>query len=136
MKSTNMKKLLQAALALFVIAFSSCEDEQSFMPQENAMKDSIFKAYPTTVASVWIHVTDKTDLKVVLGGKKLYSSKNEEKQQMADDLGKMALRIFGKNSTLNKGMLIITQDEQNSQDAPADGIGNPINIEELKKTMK
>ena len=129
-----MKKLfLPIAIIAVIGVVSSCKDETSYMPQEAQMKDSIFKAYPTTVASIWIHVTDKTQIDIVLGGRKLYATGAAQKQQMANELGFMALRIFGKDSYLKTGKLVITKDEQNSVDNPADGISTNINLDSLTK---
>lgn len=128
-----MKKLILPIVATMIVAISSCKDEESYMPQEAAMRDSIFSAYPSTVASVHLHVTDKTDLRIVLGGEKLYTSAPEERQKMANNLGGMAVRIFGKDSYLKTGELILTKDERNTLDTPADGISTKINIEAMKK---
>ena len=128
-----MKKFLLPILAVAIVAISSCKDEADYLPYESAMRDSIFSAYPTTVASIHLHATDKTDLRIVLGGQKLYTSAQEERQKMADDLGRMAIRIFGKDSYLKTGVLILTKNEQNTLDTPADGISTKINIEALRK---
>ena len=87
------------------------------------------------MASITIKVADKTQLKVVLGGASLYATDAAKKQQMAGELGQMALRIFGKDSYLKTGTLVITKDEQNSSESPADGVSTPIDIEGLKKVV-
>ena len=130
-----MKKLFLPAIIALIVAISSCKDETSYMPQEAQMKDSIFKAYPTTVASITIQVLDKTQLNIVLGGARLYAADADKKQQMANDLGLMALRIFGKDSYLKTGRLIITKDERNSSENPPDGITTNINLDSLTKIV-
>jgi len=128
-----MKKLILPIIATMIVAISSCKDDVDYTPFENTMKDSIFAAYPTSVGSVRLHATDKTDLRIVLGGQKLYATPPQDRQKMADDLGKMAIRIFGKDSYLRTGVLVLTKNEQNTEDSPADGISTKIDIEALKK---
>ena len=125
--------LLPSVFVSFIVLIASCMDEISYMPQIAQMKDSIFKAYPNTVASITIKVEDKTKINVILGGADLYKSSRDKRQQMANDLGLMAVRIFGKDSYLKTGRLVITKDERNSSEAPADGIVSGINIDSLKK---
>lgn len=128
-----MKKLILPALLGLIVAVSSCKDEALYTQEMNNMRDSIFQAYPTTVASISMQVEDKTRLKVVLGGNNLYASANEKKEQMANDLGAMAVRIFGKDSYLKTGILIITKDERNTSLTPADGVSANMDIEAMKK---
>jgi hypothetical protein len=129
-----MRKLIMPAIVLLLaIVIASCADDASYMPQIEQMKDSIFAAYPNTVASVRIHVDNKTDISIVLGGEVLRKSPEDKRQQMAGDLGKMTLRIFGKDSYLKTGKLVITKDERNSSDTPADGVSSSINLDSLKK---
>ena len=124
---------LPAIVVLFFVLMSSCGEESSYMPQIAEMKDSIFKAYPTTVASILIDVDNKTKLNIVLGGEALYKTEADKRQKMANDLGLMAVRIFGKDSYLKTGQLVITKDEKNSLVTPPDGLSVPINIDSLKK---
>ncbi len=130
-----MRKLIIPVILGLIVIVSSCKDETSYMPQITQMKDSIFKAYPTTVASIWMNVLDKTDLKIVLGGKRLYATQDAEKQKMAADMGTMAWRIFGKDSYLKKGTLVFTKDEQNTVDTPADAVTVPINMDAAKNIV-
>jgi len=129
-----MNKILLTVSAFIAIACaSSCQDETSYTPQITAMQDSIFKAYPATVAAIHINVENKTKLRIVLGGEQLYKSTADERQKMANDLGMMAVRIFGKDSYLHTGALVLTKDEHNTSDAPTDGVTSGINIDSLKK---
>jgi len=128
----KLKAICIAAAVIPIFLMASCQDETSYMPQISQMKDSIFKAYPTTVASITIKVEDKTRLNVVLGGAELYKQPADKRQQMGNDLGLMAIRIFGKDSYLKIGKLMVTADERNSSEAPADAITSDINIDSLK----
>ena len=120
-----------AALSVF-----SCKDDESDAVQMTQLKDSIFAAYPTTVACVNMHVAGKTDLNIVLGGAELYKSAAAKKEQMANEIGLMALRIFGKDSYLKNGKLTLTKDERNTSENPADGISANIDLERLKASAK
>ena len=134
MKFTFLRRPLIPLSVIFVVAgVASCTDESSYMPRIAAMRDSIFSAYPANVASVTIKVEDKTNLKIVLGGGELYKFPADKRQFMANDLGLMAMRIFGKDSYLRAGKLIVTKDERNSSESPADGVVSEINIDSLKK---
>jgi len=130
-----MKKIFIPFIIASAAAFSSCQDETSYTPQIEQMRDSLFHNYPTTVASITIKVEDKTDLKVVLGGQTLYAKAAENKAKMAEEVGYMAARIFGKDSYLRTGSLIITKDERNVAVAPPDGIATPIDLEGIKKSV-
>lgn len=121
-------------ISLFTIVMCSCKDETSYEQQITQMQDSIFKAYPASVAAIHIKVEDKTDLNIVLGGQELYKSTPEKRQEMANNIGLMAIHIFGKDSYLRTGKLVLTKDEHNTSDAPADGIISGINIDSLKKS--
>jgi len=82
-----------------------------------------------------MNVRDKTDLKVVLGGKRLFATPQAQKEQMAGELGQMAWRIFGKDSYLKKGTAVFTKDEQNTVETPADAISVPIDMDAAKKAV-
>jgi outer membrane protein assembly factor BamA len=129
-----MRKLLLPCVLISLMAgMTACKDEESYMPQINQMKDSIFNAYPNSVASVLIKVEDKTELNIVLGGNNLYKSSEDKRQQMANELGMMTVRIFGKDSYLKTGKLTLTKDERNSSITPTDGVSSGINIDSLEK---
>jgi hypothetical protein len=125
------KYILPFASLVLLSVMSACQDEASYMPQIEQMKDSIFNAYPT-VGAITIKVEDKTNLKVVLGDERLYGAAAEARQKEANELGLMAIRIFGKDSHLRAGALIVTKDMKNNSEKPADGIVTPINIDSLK----
>ena len=105
------------------------------MPQMEALRDSIFKAYPNTVAAIKVDVKGATDLHIVLGGGELFKTAADKRQQMANDVGLMAVRIFGRDSYIKTARLVITKDERNTSDEPADGIVSGINVDSLKKSI-
>jgi hypothetical protein len=48
----------------------------------------------------------------------------------------MALHLFGKDSYVKKGRLVLTNDLRNTSNTPPDGIVIEINIDSLKKVMQ
>jgi hypothetical protein len=122
------------SIAIAIILFSSCQDEASYMPQIEQMKDSIFATYPT-VGAITIKVEDRSNLKIVLGDEQLFKAPQATKIKEAGELGQMAVRIFGPNSFLHTGQLVVTKDVHNSSETPGDGISTPINIDALKQNL-
>ena len=119
------------AAALFAIP--SCKEVvETDRPQMQALSDSIFHTY-NTVGSVYIVPDDRSHLKVVLGDAQLYKAGDDKKKMVAEEIGRMAIFIFGKDNYLHDGKLIITKDLKNHSGEPADGIAVPIDITGLKK---
>jgi hypothetical protein len=127
-----MTKSLFLFAVTFTLLYASCNTDAGNMTQMNVLKDSVLNHYPT-VASVAINVQDNSMLVITLGDAELYKATAEQKQKIALELGQMALRIFGKQSRLEKGKLIVTQDERNDKAEPVDGIVTAINIDSLRK---
>jgi|GEM_PF-1137544 len=132
-----MKSIIIIALLAVTIGFAiGCKnmEEGSDMAGIQQMKDSVFAQYPN-VASIYVDVKERTDLVVVFGDAVLYQASDEKKTQIANSVGMMALRLFGKDNQLEKGRLIITKDAKNSTENPTDGIVEKINIDSLKKIV-
>jgi hypothetical protein len=130
-----MRKLFLAIVSMAVsVCFWSCkEGGEQYLQQKADLRDSIFAAYPTTVASITIELKTETELNVILGGDQLYKSTPTQQQKMAGEVGSMALRIFGKDNYLKTGKLTLTKDERNLSTEPADGVSTNINLDSLKK---
>ena len=122
------------AIAL-LIATASCRDfsGESHMQQMSAMKDSIFKIYPH-VASVLMNVQNQA-LLVTLGSKSMAAYSTDQRQKLANELGAMTLRLFGKDKSPEQEKLIITPNERNDLAEPGDGVTTVINMDSLQKAM-
>jgi hypothetical protein len=130
-----MQKIWLPLIILFVIvAASSCKDEDTDMAHMTQLQDSINTHYPTA-QGIHINPEDRENLIVVLGDLTLYPASADVKQREATDIGKMAVSIFGKDSYLRKGKLVVTKDIHNTSNEPADGITVNINIDSLKKAL-
>lgn len=127
-----MKKSMFLFAIAIVLLHTACNTGAGNMTQMNILKDSVLQYYPT-VSSITVNVEDNTSIIITLGDAELYKAVPEEKQKTASAIGQMALRIFGKQSHLEKAKLIVTQDEKNNKAEPADGIATIINIDSLRK---
>jgi hypothetical protein len=127
-----MKQLLFAAALLLIVAASSC-NFTDYESKKQVVQDSLVHIFPTwQAAKLWID-DDNTTFNVVIGDQSFYKQTQEEKDAKAKELGKMVLRIFGKDNFLKRGVLIATMDTRNESKTPADGVKMSIQIEELKK---
>lgn len=132
----NMKKSLLVAIACIYIIGSGCKDTtESNMQYIGDMKDSIFKTYPN-VASVTIEVKDNKTLDVTLGDVQLFKATDIKRQQVANELGQMALRIFPKNTEIEKGEIVISDDEKSTVIDRSNAKIVAINIDSLRKSTK
>ncbi len=130
-----MKKLLVPVILLVVFAaMYSCNDEETDSANMQQLQDSI-NVYYRTAEAIHINPEDRENLIIVLGDKSLYAAPQDVKQKEATDIGTMALRIWGKDSYLKKGRLVVTRDTRNTSNEPADGITTNINIDSLKKVL-
>ena len=128
-----MKKLLSLLIAGTVIAVSSCKEMNDGEGKTRIVQDSLINIFPTWQA-LKIKVEDNySQMNVIIGDATFYNASQDVKNQKAMDLGKMVLRIYGKDNYLEKGNLIVTRDIHNNSENPADGISIPIPFAELKK---
>jgi hypothetical protein len=128
-----MKKILCLTAFGATLLFASCKEEMSYSSKMPALRDSIFAAYPS-VASVIINVQNH-DMAIALGSKQLAEKSTTEKQKTIEDVGRMALRIFGPENRISAGKVIITPNEDNDKPDPADGTSASLSIETLKKEL-
>ncbi len=131
-----MKKLFSITIFVTVISLLyACGDRTANDGKTNIIRDSMVNLLPNYRA-VHINVSeDRSELTVVVADTKFYPASAEERSKKAEELGKMILRIYGKDNYLQKGSLVLTKDINNTSDAPADGIKTPIDFEGLKKVV-
>lgn len=147
-----------AIIAVMIVSMSvlmsSCSDEEaSNMRHIEAIRDSIFKTFPT-VASITIRVEDAENLHVTVGDAHLYAADDNAKKNVANKIGRMALgifgkkepqketsfmamlkhRIFGDGNMLQNGKLTVTKNEHTEEEYPADGISVNINLDSLRQS--
>jgi hypothetical protein len=153
-KSAMNKYVIAIALLTIVTTLNACSDgEADNMQHIETMRDSIFKTFPT-VAGITIRVNDGQHLHITVGDAHLYGASDAVKQQEANQMGLMAIRIFSKNNkqnenkmqqmlqrifgngdnTLHDGKLTITKNEHTEEEDPADGITININLDSLRKS--
>lgn len=122
-----MKRTMAAAiLAIFVSLMSACGNSEGNMKAMNAMRDSVFAAYPD-VNSVVLNVNNGSDLQIAVGSKTLFAASESDRKMRAEELTAMANRIFGPEAHLRSGRLLVTEDETNQQPEPAGAL-----VEQLK----
>ena len=131
----NMKYRFFALLLLMVTLFSACKEETDHSAQKEQLQAEIFKKFPAT-ESISIQIGRSTDFTVVLGNKQLYKVSDAKKQQVANELGLMTIRIFGKDNGFSDAKLVLTNDGRNESFTPADGITMPINIDSLNNAVQ
>jgi hypothetical protein len=104
---------------------TSCGNSEGNMQTMNQMKDSIFAAYPT-IAAVTINVQNDNNLVIAVGSEELYAADDMKRQQVADEMTAMAIRLFGKDSKLEHGKMMVTKNEMNQEPEPADALVSPM----------
>lgn len=127
-----MKPLRTLAVLLIatVIGLASCKDTDiSYISSIEQMKDSVFNHY-AGITGITINVKEASILDITVLDPKL-TADEIQRQQLANELGAMALRIFPKDNTLEKGELRVAKD-QNSMESD-DRTTTPIDIEALRK---
>ncbi|MFI5196259.1 MAG: hypothetical protein ACHQD8_04150 [Chitinophagales bacterium] len=131
-----MKQLLTILIATVSIFMTpSCKEVAENDGKTLIIQDSLNSVLPTWQA-LKIKVEDnRTRMTIVVGDATFYKASNEVKSKKAEDLGKMILRIYGKDNYLEKGNLIVTKDIHNTSETPEDGINTPIDFTELKKVV-
>jgi hypothetical protein len=131
-----MKRILLAAsVSLALFSLPSCKDDTGTdAPQITKLTDTLLKAY-ATVGSVKVQVEDRTQINVVLGDAHLYAASEADKAKTAKEVGQLAVSIFGKDTYLQKGKLIVTKNERNTLLTPPDGQSTPIDIKAIKEAM-
>lgn len=124
---------LLAAAAIGALLCSSCKEEADANDGKTlVIQDSLSTVLPTWQA-LKVKLENKSHMNVIVGDAKLYTATPEEKAKKAEELGKMILRIYGKNNLLEDGNLVVTKNVRNQSETPEDGISTPIPFAELKK---
>lgn len=111
LSSMNYKALKTTLLIVLpCITILSCEEKDiSNAKYMRAMEDTVFATYPT-VNRVSIEVKSNDELVVTIGDKELYNSDDDKMQTTANEIGNMAIHIFGRN-TLEKGDAVFVANE-------------------------
>lgn len=128
-----MRKLFAIILIGFIAATSACKEGNDNDGKTQIVQDSLSTVFPTWQALKIKVDDDRTNMTVIIGDATFYNAPQDVKNQKATDLGKMVLRIYGKDNYLEKGKLIVTKDVHNTSETPADGISLPIDFAGLKK---
>lgn len=130
-----MKSILKITIAVTTLFFAaSCSNNAGNMTKMAEMKDSIFAAYPT-VAAVTINVENDNELVIALGSQDLYVQDEVKRQSVADEMGAMAIRLFGKDNKLEHGKILVTQNEANQDPAPANALVSQMDFVTLKRAQ-
>lgn len=130
-----MKSLFKTTIVAIILALTaSCSNDPGNMKTMAILKDSIWAAYPS-VGPVLINVENDNNLVVTLGSQELYAQDAVKRQAVANDIGAMALRIFGTNSKLEHGKILVTQNEANQDPAPADALLSQMDFVTLKRAQ-
>lgn len=105
-----MKQLLYIALCLPFIVSCNMKDPESNMASIHVMEDTLFKTYPT-VNRLTVEVKEFSEVIVTLGDKELYGASDDKRQQVAEEIGKIAVHLLEENNYLEKGKVIYTDNE-------------------------
>jgi hypothetical protein len=128
-----MKSLIKIiAASLILLATASCGNGEGNMKTMNQMKDSIFAAYPS-IAAVTINVQNDNNLIIAIGSEGLYTADDLQRQNVANEMAAMALRLFGKDSKLEHGKILVTKNEMNQEAEPADGLVSQMDFVSAKR---
>lgn len=132
-----MKKIITFCIAAVAIVFAatSCSTNAGNMQQMGQMKDSIFAQYPS-IAAVLVNVENDNTLVIAIGSQDLYSADDLRRQNIANEIGAMALRIFGKDNKLEHGKILVTQNETNQDPRPEDALVSQMDFVTLKKAVQ
>ena len=130
-----MKSIIKTIVFAAILALSaSCSNDPGNMKAMAQMKDSIWAAYPT-VAAVLINVENDNNLVITLGSQDLYAQDEVKRQAVANKIGAMALRIFGKDSKLEHGKILVTQNEANQEPTPPNALVSQIDFVSAKRAQ-
>jgi hypothetical protein len=130
-----MKQLLTVLiLATTIFAIPSCDRTEND-GKTRIIQDSLNTVLPTWQALKIKVEDDRSKMTIVVGDATFYKASADEKNKKAEEVGKLVLRIYGKDNYLEKGSLIVTKDIRNESENPADGIQLPIDFTGLKKIV-
>lgn len=130
-----MTSMFKSLIAIVIIAISaSCSNSEGNMKTMNQMKDSIFAAYPT-VAAVVVNVQNDNNLVIALGSEDLYAADEYKRQQLANEMAAMAIRLFGKDNKLEHGKIMVTKNEMNQEAEPSDALVSQMDFVTAKRAQ-
>jgi hypothetical protein len=130
-----MKIGIKTAIVAAMLALTaSCSNDPGNMKTMSIMKDSIFAAYPS-VAAVLINVENDNNLVLTIGSQDLYAQDEVKRLAVANEMGAMALRLFGKDNKLEHGKILVTSNEANQEPTPADALVSQIDFVTLKRAQ-
>ncbi len=118
---------------VLVCALHSCDRIGDISGKSQVVKDSLVNLFPTWQSAKIIIGDNNTTMSVVIGDATFYKAPDNVKKEKAQELGKMVLRICGKDNFLEKGYMVVTADISNISASPSDGISVPIDFTALKK---
>ena len=128
-----MRTVLSLLAIVLICSLHSCDRIGDISGKSQIVKDSLVNIFPTWESAKIIIGDNNTTMSVVIGDAAFYKSPDDEKKAKALELGKMVLRICGKDNFLEKGYLVVTADVRNISASPTDGISVPIDFTALKK---
>ena len=125
-----MIKYLSGAAFIILIAFSSCQNmDGKENPNTQVFQDSIFNKY-SDGGEITVQLQYQTNLYATFWNKSMFNADDASRQNKAYEIAQMALRIYGKDNTLEKIKVIVTKDKQSPQKEV------DINLDSLKKAAK
>jgi len=132
-----MRSVFLSLLAVVLVcSLHSCDRIGDISGKSQIIKDSLVNIFPTWQSAKIIIGDNNTSMSVVIGDATFYKAPDNEKKEKAIELGKMVLRISGKENFLEKGTMVVTADVHNISASPADGISVPIDFTALKKQVE
>ncbi len=130
-----MRSLYASLLVILVFTLCACGDRiGDISGKSKDVQDSLVNVFPTWQSAKIVISDNNTSMSVIIGDATFYTAPDDVKKTKAEELGKMVLRICGKDNFLEKGSLIVTSDIRNISATPVDGISVPIDFAGLKKT--
>lgn len=139
MKDTYSLHMLLKNITLLSFAaltfLSACQgNEESNMAEIVRVQDTVLKLYANT-GQVTVGVKEHTDLSVVIWDDKLYNGTDQDRQQRANEIGTLALIIFGKDNKLENGhFAVVKSTEKNAVPDASVEKGCNLNLDSLRKT--
>ncbi len=132
-----MKKLIGYCMlpSVFLLAtIGGCKQAAEVnMEQIHHLQDTVAKVIPG-VTAIDVKVTGQKELKVIIADPGLYGQTPEIQKQAACKAGEHAMIIFGEESAVKTGVLIVTKESRQSawDTDPADGIKIDMSLDSLK----
>jgi len=125
-----MIKYLVSVAFIGLIAMSSCKNmDEGENPNNQVFQDSIFNKY-SNGGEIIVQLQYQTNLSTTFWNKEMFNANDEDRKTKAFEIAAMALRIYGKDNTLEKLKVIVTKDKQSPQKTVT------INLDSLKKATK